>query len=206
MHDHADFYRTDYLHSSIFSDAPDGLEKFYTSMKFGKAFVVHDLKPRSDIWNANWFVKNFGETDVEILDCRNAYDALPNRFDEEKQIQPYKVSEFFDGFVDETKRLVGPGAILKLKDWPSTTELGRLFPQHLDDFTNILPFREWVAVDGPMNLASRLPDADAKLLDLGPKMYIAYGSEDMGKNAMGMMVIHLDMADMVNIMMFAVDP
>ena len=37
-------------------------------------------------------------------------------------------------------------------------------------------------------------------------MYIAYGSEDMGEKAMGMTAIHLDMVDMVNIMMFAVDP
>ena len=96
------FYWTDFLHVSI-SEVNDRLEHFHQSMKFGKAFVIHDLRPRSDIWDVSWFVENFGETKVEILDCRNTYDALPNCFDEKNQIMPYKVWEFFDGFVDKMK-------------------------------------------------------------------------------------------------------
>ena len=65
----------------------------------------------------------------------------------------------------------------------------------------ILPAKEYCTVDGYFNLSNRLP---IELLppDLGPKMFIAYGS-DQGEQSVGTTKLHCDMADAVNVMCHA---
>lgn len=65
----------------------------------------------------------------------------------------------------------------------------------------VLPFKEYTGANGVFNLASRLPDTFVPP-DLGPKMYIAYGSSD-GEKGKGTTNLHCDMADAVNIMFYA---
>jgi len=67
----------------------------------------------------------------------------------------------------------------------------------MTDLMRVLPLPEYTHRDGPFNIASRLP-ADFVKPDLGPKMYIAYGS---GKHLdKGTTNLHLDISDAVNVL------
>ncbi|KAJ1651660.1 hypothetical protein IWQ61_007825 [Dispira simplex] len=91
--------------------------------------------------------------------------------------------------------------ILKLKDWPPEADFKDKFPSHFDDFMQALPVPEYTQRDGQCNLASRLPQCFIPP-ELGPKMYIAYGSND-GEGGRGTTNLHLDMADAINLMVYA---
>lgn len=67
----------------------------------------------------------------------------------------------------------------------------------------VLPLGEYSQRQGRLNLASRLPDCFVRP-DLGPKMYIAYGSAlypDKGTTN-----LHLDISDAVNVMVYVSMP
>lgn len=66
---------------------------------------------------------------------------------------------------------------------------------------SVLPFKDYTGTNGALNLASRLPDTFVPP-DLGPKMYIAYGSDD-GEQGKGTTNLHCDMADAVNVMFYS---
>ncbi|KAJ1929565.1 hypothetical protein IWQ60_001052 [Tieghemiomyces parasiticus] len=95
-------------------------------------------------------------------------------------------------------RSTNPRKILKIKDWPPQSDFKETFPDYFEDFMQALPFLEYTQRNGQLNLASRLPQSFIPP-DLGPKMYIAYGSTD-GAGGRGTTNLHLDMADAVNLM------
>jgi lysine-specific demethylase 3 len=74
-------------------------------------------------------------------------------------------------------------------------------PDHYNFFHEVLPFATYHAPGGELNLASFLPDTILKP-DLGPKMYTAHGMTWDG-SGIGSTSLHLDMADAVNIMLYA---
>ena len=65
----------------------------------------------------------------------------------------------------------------------------------------VLPFKPYTHLQGDLNLVNRLSNHYI-WPDLGPKMYNAYGSND-GEGGAGTTNLHLDMADAVNIMLYA---
>lgn len=64
-----------------------------------------------------------------------------------------------------------------------------------------LPLTKYTARSGALNLASYLPHSLVPP-DLGPKLYIAYGSQN--NLATGTTNLHLDIADAVNVMAYVV--
>jgi len=70
---------------------------------------------------------------------------------------------------------VGTPMLMKLKDWPPGDDFSDVLPQQFNDLMQALPLPEYTHRDGRLNLVSRLPDFQVKP-DLGPKMYIAYGT------------------------------
>ena len=89
--------------------------------------------------------------------------------------------------------------ILKLKDWPPTEDFAETMPNRFQDLMRSLPLPEYTHRTGVLNLASRLPDFFVKP-DLGPKMYVAYGSALHPKE--GTTNLHLDISDAVNTMVY----
>ncbi len=89
--------------------------------------------------------------------------------------------------------------ILKLKDWPPTEDFAELMPNRFQDLMESLPLPEYTKRTGVFNLASRLPEFFVKP-DLGPKMYVAYGSALHPKE--GTTNLHLDISDAVNLMVY----
>ena len=72
-------------------------------------------------------------------------------------------------------------------------------PERYEDYTANLPMPEYTTREGTFNLASRLPPEFLKP-DLGPKMYIAYGSAAF--DSMATTSLHIDISDAMNLMIF----
>jgi lysine-specific demethylase 3 len=100
------------------------------------------------------------------------------------------------------------GDMLKLKDWPAEKSFGDAVPRHCHDFITMLPFQEYTNMrDGPLNLATRLPQACFPP-DLGPKSYVAHGiQQERGGPTGGDSVtrLHEDMSDAVNVLLHSQD-
>lgn len=110
------------------------------------------------------------------------------------------IHKFFTGYLEGVfDRFMWP-LLLKLKDWPPSTEFDEHLPRHGAEFIKALPFKEYTHPrSGILNLASKLPEKSLKP-DLGPKTYIAYGvAEELGRGD-SVTKLHCDMSDAVNIL------
>lgn len=91
--------------------------------------------------------------------------------------------------------------IYKLKDWPSTDDFASAYPDLYRDFSDALPAPDFSQRVGVLNLYSHFPPGPTRP-DIGPKMYNAFaGREDPG--GFGSTRLHMDVADAVNIMLYA---
>lgn len=132
--------------------------------------------------------KHARQLDVRAINCLNWCELDIN------------IHKFFDGY---TKCQFDPfmwPLLLKLKDWPPSTEFDENLPRHGAEFIQALPFKEYTHHrSGILNLASKLPDKYLKP-DLGPKTYIAYGvAQELGRGD-SVTKLHCDMSDAVNIL------
>lgn len=93
----------------------------------------------------------------------------------------------------------GMPMLLKLKDWPPEDDFAQYFPQRFSNLMAHLPLWDYTRRDGGYNLASFMPDFFLQP-DLGPKMYIAYGSPLYPEY--GSTKLHMDMSDAVNLMVY----
>ncbi|KAG8792367.1 hypothetical protein FRC12_006293 [Ceratobasidium sp. 428] len=154
----------------------------------GEAVVVHGLLSDFKIkWTPEYFIEEYGTQECVIENCVT-----------DKQ-QRSIVQRFFEQF-GQTDR---GNAILKLKDWPAKADFRDEFPELFGDFMNALPIPNYTRRDGILNVASHFA-TNAIAPDLGPKMYNAFASSE-APGGQGSTRLHMDMADAVNIMMFASD-
>ncbi|KAJ3089503.1 putative JmjC domain-containing histone demethylation protein 2C [Quaeritorhiza haematococci] len=172
------------------------LTEFRARWQRGEVVVITNLRNRvMEEWSPEYFIDKHGDEVVPMVDCRDG-----------STIDGLSVKTFFEGFLDKNKRprdrKTGLPMILKLKDWPSNSDFKEKFPRHYEDFTRSVPFRDYHHRGGPLNLAARLP-SDQVPPDLGPKMYNAYGGVDIIEPGVGTTPLHLDMADAVNMMVYA---
>ncbi|XP_070090293.1 lysine-specific demethylase 3B isoform X4 [Equus caballus] len=150
-------------------------------------------KLRSELWKPEAFSQEFGDQDVDLVNCRNC--AI---------ISDVKVRDFWDGFEIICKRLRsedGQPMVLKLKDWPPGEDFRDMMPTRFEDLMENLPLPEYTKRDGRLNLASRLPSYFVRP-DLGPKMYNAYGLITAEDRRVGTTNLHLDVSDAVNVMVY----
>ncbi|KAL2927259.1 Lysine-specific demethylase JMJ25 [Bienertia sinuspersici] len=132
--------------------------------------------------------KHARQLDVKAINCLNWCELDIN------------IHKFFDGYTKcKFDQLMWP-LLLKLKDWPPSTEFHAHLPRHGAEFIQALPFKEYThPLDGILNLASKLPDESLKP-DLGPKTYIGYGvAQELGRGD-SVTKLHCDMSDAVNIL------
>ncbi|KAJ1958633.1 hypothetical protein EC988_000184, partial [Linderina pennispora] len=160
---------------------------------------------KGEIWKPEWWIKNFGDELVQVLDCKRKGDLVGEwplkdfyrAFDGDDEYS--SLFEESDGWEKRLKRI--KRSILKLKDWPPTEGFEERLPDHFRNFMEALPFHDYTSRGGKYNLANQLPEEFVPP-DLGPKMYCAYGSSDR-EGGVGTTNLHCDMADAVNIMAYA---
>ncbi|XP_072257186.1 lysine-specific demethylase 3B [Pyxicephalus adspersus] len=168
---------------------------FRECWKQGQPVLVSGVqkKLKSELWKPEAFSLEFGDQDVDLVNCRNC--AI---------ISDVKVRDFWDGFEVIEKRLRsedGSPMVLKLKDWPPGEDFRDMMPTRFEDLMENLPLPEYTKRDGRLNLASRLPSYFVRP-DLGPKMYNAYGLITAEDRRVGTTNLHLDVSDAVNVMVY----
>jgi len=166
------------------------LELFQQQWQKGQPVIIGNVHKglTHEMWTPRSFGRDFGDLDADFVNCGNGCVLVG-----------HNQKEFWDGFESVQCRLCdgdGKPMILKLKDWPTTEDFSDLMPKRFEELSATLPLPEYTHRTGVYNLASRLPDFFVKP-DLGPKMYIAYGSVKVGSTN-----LHMDMSDAVNIVVY----
>ena len=143
------------------------------------------------LWHPDSFLAEFGNLTADIVDCGSGVVLCQS-----------SMRQFWVGFECIGSRLrdrLGCTRILKLKDWPPGDDFADLLPERFSDLMRALPFPDYTHRCGSLNMVSSLPEHFV-CPDLGPKMYVAYGSAlnpDVGSTN-----LHLDMSDAVNVMTY----
>ncbi|KAI9454423.1 hypothetical protein F5148DRAFT_1229560 [Russula earlei] len=154
----------------------------------GRPLVVKGVLDKFHIkWTPQYFVEKYSDHGCTVVDC-----VTEARRD-------VTVGWFFGLFGKHGER--DDARVWKLKDWPPSTDFKSAFPELYDDFARAVPIPSYCRRDGVLNLASHFP-SDVVAPDLGPKMYNALAMED-AEGSKGSTRLHMDMADAVNIMVFA---
>ncbi|KAF7360725.1 Clavaminate synthase-like protein [Mycena venus] len=138
-------------------------------------------------WDPPSFINKYGSQECDVVDCQTG------------DVTKTTVKKFFRRFMQTSS----PNQTLKLKDWPPTSDFRLNFPELYEDFSQAVPMPNYVRRDGVFNISSHFPEK-AVPPDLGPKMYNAYGNPNgTGVDSQGSTKLHMDMADALNIMMYA---
>ncbi|KAG8905755.1 hypothetical protein FRB99_008328 [Tulasnella sp. 403] len=154
----------------------------------GETLVVTGLLDAfTNEWTPQSLIERYGNQKCDVVDCKN------------NESRTMTVRKFFKQF----GHYEGRKKCLKLKDWPPTSEFSQEFPELYQDFANAVPIPNYTRRDGILNIASHFPVNEKALIpDIGPKMYNAFeASETAGGK--GSTRLHMDMADAVNIMLYA---
>ena len=122
---------------------------------------------------------------------------LSLEFIKQNQQVDINLRQFFNGYVQARVDREGWPQILKLKDWPQSTEFEKHLPRHVVEFLSTLPFKEYTHPGlGVLNLAVSFPKQSLKP-DMGPKTCIAYGfAQELGRGD-SVTKLHTDMSDVV---------
>jgi len=161
-------------------------ERFPSLWEFGEPFVVGGCLAKSMLqWTPEYFQQVYGEEPCIIIECQTLTEKEST------------VARFFQRFGVYENRM----GCFKLRDWPPTQDFKQTFPELYEDFSAMLPAPAYTRRDGIMNISAHFP-TNAIAPDLGPKMYNAFEATET-EGAKGSTRLHMDMADAVNIMMYA---
>ena len=172
---------------------PANIRIFQEQWRRGQPVMVENVSNKLDmnLWSPVAFNKEFGDLKHDIVNCKT-----------HKKIPQVPMKWFWDGFENLKDRLLdnqGMPMLLKLKDWPPEDDFAQYFPKRFSDLMHHLPLSDYTRREGRYNLASFMPDYFLQP-DLGPKMYIAYGSPLYPEY--GSTNLHMDMSDAVNLMVY----
>ncbi|KAJ3074005.1 hypothetical protein HDU98_000113 [Podochytrium sp. JEL0797] len=172
-------------------ELPNQSKRFEQQWQVGSVVKFSGGEECNPMWNPSHFIAHHGTEMVVVQDC------MTMGFVE------MSVGKFFEHFGEYGNKRT---QILKLPDWPADADFSKKFPGHFEDFKKLLPVPLYSGFAGPRNLAARLL-IEFSPPDLGPKMYNALGRrESVGFIGNGTTPLHFDMADAVNIMMYASVP
>lgn len=115
------------------------------------------------------------------------------------------IKQFFMGSLEGRKHTNAWQEKLKLKGWLSSHLFQEQFPTHYDEIIHSLPLQEYMnPKSGLLNLAVKLPHEYPKP-DLGPCIYISYGSCEELLLADSVTRLSYESYDVVNILAYATD-
>ena len=182
-----------------FLGTEEGFKYFQKHWKRGNPFVVPNVRGKM-LWTPHLMKraateKRKGEYTTDVIDCSG------------HQVIEVSIEAFFNGYTGETQFEGNP--MYKLKDWPTEEAFKDKLKRLFFDFVDMLPLKEYThPTAGPLNLASKVPDAVTYKPDMGPKCYIAYGRKEEEKapgdllqmDGDSVTKLHLDVADAINVM------
>ncbi|WVQ77932.1 hypothetical protein IAT38_000012 [Cryptococcus sp. DSM 104549] len=153
----------------------------------GEPIVVWNVAKKFRMrWTPDTFIEKFGNEKCEVVNCQSNEGVQQT------------VGQFFSTFKDAKGR---GEAILKLKDWPPGDDFQNTHPELYNDFCNALPVPDFTRRDGVLNLYSHFPPGPTRP-DIGPKMYNAFEADE-NDGGFGSTRLHMDVADAVNVMLYA---
>ncbi|KAG2014131.1 hypothetical protein CC2G_010974 [Coprinopsis cinerea AmutBmut pab1-1] len=164
----------------------DSASKFAKIWEHGEPLVVSNILNKFKLeWTPEYFIREFGDRECLITECEQDVNKRTT------------IKEFFSSFGNYASRT----EVWKLKDWPPSADFKTAFPKLYEDFANAVPVPDYVRRDGVYNIGSHFP-ANVIAPDLGPKMYNAYAANQR-PGGKGSTRLHMDMADAMNVMLFA---
>lgn len=180
------------------SESEDHYKAFQQQWQKGKPVIVANVHQnmRKFIWSPNYFLMRFGEKKHALVNCQN-----------DTTIHRVRMKHFYEGYESIKKRLPEESEnkmVLKLKDWPTSSDFADVMHEHFVDLMKAVPFSAYTTRSGKLNLVKYLHNFFSPP-DLGPKMYSAYGQELMPAKA-GSTNLHLDVSDAINILVHVSKP
>ncbi|KAF5336944.1 hypothetical protein D9611_002886 [Ephemerocybe angulata] len=166
--------------------AVESSEKFAKIWAYGEPLVVANILSKFQInWSPDYFIETFGDKECLITEC------------EQDLNKKLTVKDFFGEF----GKYEGRTDVWKLKDWPPSADFKSSFPKLYKDFCEAVPVPDYVRRDGVYNIGSHFP-SNVVAPDLGPKMYNAWAANQK-PGSKGSTRLHMDMADAMNVMLYA---
>ena len=172
---------------------PNNMELFKKQWGLGQPILIANSSRylNKKLWHPDAFLKDFGHLRHDLINCLTG-QIVPKAY----------LHKFWKGFSWIKHRLrdvTGTPMLMKLKDWPPTEDLKDYMPKRFKDLFQAFPMQDYTMRTGNLNLAGYLPGHCLKP-ELGPKMYIAYGSAlYSGKASTN---LHIDMSDAVNCLVY----
>ncbi|CAN1161444.1 E3 ubiquitin-protein ligase JMJ24 [Linum perenne] len=134
---------------------------------------------------------------VKAIDCLSwseVVNSLSQSFFSKVDLE---LGQFIKGYKEGRTREDGSLEMLKLKDWPSPSASEEFLLYQRPEFLSKLPLLEYIHSRlGLLNVAAKLPHYSLQN-DVGPKIYLSYGTvEELGRGD-SVANLHFKMRDMV---------
>merc|ERR1719414_1805469 len=169
------------------------IDLFKSQWRLGQPVLIANSSSHLNekLWHPRAFLKDFGHLRHDLVNCLTG-----------QTVPKAPLHKFWQGFTrikDRIKDSDDTPMLLKLKDWPPTSDIADYMPKRFQDLFSAFPMKIYTKREGELNLAGYLPEFCLKP-ELGPKMYIAYGSAlYSGKASTN---LHIDMSDAVNCLVY----
>jgi [histone H3]-dimethyl-L-lysine9 demethylase len=161
-------------------DCENDLDKFQTTWNKGMPSLITNVSLKHDkkLWSRNAFLEICKTNRPKVIDCRS------------RNVCNKTTPEIF--LSDFNRKAIYPK---KIADWPATESFKSVFPKQYKDFMENVCLPMYSLPDGELNMVRYLPKDICNIPDLGPKLYIAHGSEKLDLTSTH---LHKDMSDALN--------
>ena len=172
---------------------PKNIYLFKSQWRLGQPVLISNSSEHlnKQLWHPEAFLQDFGHLRHDLVNCLTG-----------QTVPKASLDIFWRGFSWIKHRLkdaTGTPMLMKLKDWPPSSDIAEYMPKRFADLFRAFPMKNYTMREGTLNLAGYLPEYCLKP-ELGPKMYIAYGSAlYSGKASTN---LHIDMSDAVNCLVY----
>ena len=172
---------------------PKNIDLFKSQWRLGQPILIANSSEylNKNLWHPKAFLRDFGHLRHDLINCLTG-----------QTVPKVPLQKFWQGFSSMKDRLKDSNdtpMLLKLKDWPPSSDLSDYMPRRFQDLFSAFPMKIYTMREGELNLAGYLPEYCLKP-ELGPKMYIAYGSALYSSKASTN--LHIDMSDAVNCLVY----
>uniref|UniRef100_A0A2P2L8U6 Lysine-specific demethylase JMJ25 n=1 Tax=Rhizophora mucronata TaxID=61149 RepID=A0A2P2L8U6_RHIMU len=175
----------------------EGINNFRKHWVRGEPIIVKQVLDSSTIsnWDPMVIWRGIQETsDEKMKDANRMVKAIDCLNWTEVEIPLWQfIKGYSEGRISEN----GSPEMLKLKDWPSPSASEEFLLYQRSDFLSKLPLLEYIHSRlGLLNVAAKLPHYSLQN-DVGPKIYISYGTYEALGSSDSVTNLHFKMRDMV---------